>query len=117
MKYFKGRSKKSGAHMVFVLYDEPQEKFGNESFIIEASELQKSGRKCYPTTDECDEENYVEREIGEGEYRSYKLIQQLLTEMYMNQYTGGFPRMENIHQIVRNLPAEIRKFEEEVKKR
>ena len=114
MRYFKGHNKTTGTNMFFVVFDTPQ-KFFSEEHIVEAMELQQTGKKCYPTVEACEAENSMEREIGEGEYQTYIHIQHILTEIFMHDYTGGFPRMEKVNRLMMDLPYEIQKFAKEIK--
>ena len=111
MRYYKGHSKIDGRQMIFEYYEEPQIGLFDESYQVIASAIEKTGDKEYPSLLECEKENYVQREITETEYESYRLIQKLLTEMFMNQFTGGFPRKKVIHSVMRELPRKIAEYE------
>ena len=114
MRYFKGSEKETGRHVFFRLYDEPQYKrFGLEpdTYIMEGYYLEKSGTMSFATVEDCQKDHYILREISDAEFDLYSDIQRLLTEVYMNQFTGGFPNDKNsmdrmLHLIstdVRNL--------------
>lgn len=98
MRYFKGKEKSTGRKMIYKLYDEPQKigifKRAAEDYIIVASALEGRGLTRYATIEDCQKNHYILREISEQEYECYILIQFLLTEMYLNQFTGGFPRFD-----------------------
>ena len=115
VRYFKGHSKKDSRMMIFEIYDEPQETFfDDETVQAIASAIEKTGMTDYATIEECEQENYIEREISQAEYRSYRIIQRLLTEMFLNQYTGGFPRQSEVNRLMRELPRSIAKWQTEI---
>lgn len=98
MRYFKGQEVSTGRKMIYKLYDEPQ-KIGivdraAKDYIIVASALEEKGLTSYATIEDCQKDHYILREISEQEYECYILIQFLLTEMYYNQFIGGFPRFD-----------------------
>lgn len=108
IRYFKGHSKKDGRQMIFKIFDEPQKKLlSDEKYTVEASAVEKTGLSHYKTLNQCELDNYVSREITENEYKSYALIQHLLTEMFEHDYTGGFPRPEYVTRITRQLPRQV----------
>ena len=78
---------------------------------MEGYYLEKSGTMSFATVEDCQKDHYILREISDAEFDLYSDIQRLLTEVYMNQFTGGFPNDKNsmdrmLHLIstdVRNL--------------
>lgn len=98
MRYFKGQEKSTGHKLIYKLYDAPQKIVifdgTAKDYIIVASALEEKGYTRYATIEDCQKDHYILREISEQEYRCYILIQFLLTEMYYNQFTGGFPRFD-----------------------
>jgi hypothetical protein len=113
VRYFKGSSKKNGKRMIFKVFDEPVTSWF-EAYVVEASALEQTGLKHYPTLSACEMDNYMSREITETEYQCYVGIQHLLTEMYMHDFTGGFPRKENVQKIMERLPKEIKEWMSEI---
>lgn len=108
IRYFKGYSKKDGRQMIFKVFDEPQKKLlTDEEYMVEASAVEKTGLTHYKTLNQCELSNYVLREITESEYESYVLIQHLLTEMFLHDFTGGFPRFATVKGITRTLTKQI----------
>lgn len=113
-RYFKGHDKRNGRQMIFEVYDEPQNDFEDTVYQVVASAIEKTGRKDYVSIEDCETENFIEREISETEYYTYILIQKLLTEMFLNQYTGGFPCMSVVNKLIRELPKNVVKWGKEV---
>lgn len=108
IRYYKGHSVKNGRQMFFKLYEKPQkELLDDEEYIVEAAAIEETGLKHYKTFAECEAENYVQREITEAEYDCYVLIQHLITEMFMHDFTGGFPRGREVLSIIRKLPRAV----------
>ena len=98
-RYYKGNSKVDSQHLVvFKLYDEMQNsKFGLvRDYIVEVEYIDHSGINKYASFAECLKDYYVRREISEEEYNMYLTIQTLITELYMNNITGGFPRKATV---------------------
>lgn len=114
VRYFKGHDKRNGRQMIFEVYDEPQYEDEETVYQVVASAIEKTGRKDYVSVEDCETENFVEREISETEYYTYILIQKLLTEMFLNQYTGGFPCMPVVNKLIRELPKNVVKWGREV---
>lgn len=105
MRYFKGYYKDSPSHnAIFMLYDKPQSKLFGE-YIIEAEYIDHYGVVRFKSLEECEELYHISREISEEEFNLYKSVQVLVTEIFMNQFTGGFPREDNVkkatHEIVK----------------
>ena len=114
MTYYKGHHISSGKCIIVALYDKPQTDVEGDEYIAVASALEQSGITKYKTFDECEWENYIQREISESEYNSYVLIQTLLTEMFLHDFTGGFPRGRNVLSVMRKLPGEVNTWLSEV---
>ena len=114
MRYYKGHSAIDGRQMIFKLYDKPRTDMFGKSYIIEASAIEKTGITKYGTLNDCDKENYLQREITESEYNCYSLIQRLTTEIFNHSFTGGFPREETLLNISRKLPVEIKTLLSEI---
>lgn len=114
MRYYKGHSAIDGRQMIFKLYDKPIKDMLGEPYIVEASAIEKMGITKYKTLNDCDKENYLQREITESEYNCYSLIQHLLTELFLHDFTGGFPRTAFISQISRELPRELKTYLTEI---
>lgn len=110
IRYYKGHSKKKEKIMIYKVYDEPQKVlFGlnADSYMVEASALEQTGLTRYSTIEECLKDNDLSREITDTEFKCYVDIQHLLTEMYMHDFTGGFPRKDYIKNIMKRLPGEL----------
>ena len=60
-------------------------------YIMECYYLEQSGTMSFATVEDCQKDHYILREISDAEFDLYSDIQRLLTEVYMNQFTGGFP--------------------------
>lgn len=113
-KYFKGTSKKNGSAMIFIVYNTPQSSLFDDSFMVVASKLEQTWITRYKTVEDALKENFISKEISENEYDCYRLIQLILTEMYLHDYTGGFPRKENVLDICNVLPRKIKAWLEEI---
>ena len=115
MRYFKGYNKTTDRHIFCILYDKPQEDklFNSEPYIAEYGYMDESGRHYANTFEELEKDFYLSREIGKEEYNLYYNIQQLITEFYMNQITGGFPS-KSVETCGRLLDHQIRKAYKEV---
>ena len=115
IRYYKGHSKRDKRQMIFKVYDEPQKKLlRDETYLIEASAVEQTGIVYYISLEECELDHYVQREISESEYECYSLIQHLLTEMFMHDYTGGFPREENVLRYTSELQWATRNWLKEI---
>ncbi len=109
VKYYKGYSKDSASRRaVFAVYDEPKETLCDETYTVEATNLDETGITRFSTVEECEAKFYMSREIGEAEYSMYRKMQRIIEEMFQNQYTGGFPRPEVVLDSERQLSREIR---------
>ena len=114
MRYYKGHSAIDGREIIIKLYDEPQTNIFSDTYICEVSAIEKTGITHYQTLNDCDKDNYRQREISEQEYICYEQIQRLLTEMFMHDFTGGFPRKETIKNISKKLPRQLTNWLQEV---
>ena len=111
MRYFKGHSKVDGRHMIFEVYEEPQQDlFDEQPYLIVGSALEKTGLIHYKNYEVCEAANHLMREITEEEYICYRTIQRLLTELYMHDITGGFPDVTAVTHLCRDLPREVDKW-------
>ena len=113
--YFKGTSKVDNRHMIFAVYDEPHEHFKQEPYMVVASAMEMQGLKHYATIEDCEKENFILREIPESEYECYHIIQGLLTEMYLHDFTGGFPNVERVEVMSNYLSKQIKTWLQEIK--
>lgn len=113
-KYFKGTSKKDGIETIYVVYNQPYVDVFGETIQVEASKLHKTGITHYSSVDDALRENFISHQISKNEFESYKMIQHLLTEMYLHDYSGGFPRKENVLDICNRLPGKIKAWLEEI---
>lgn len=118
VRYFKGHeriekedgTRTSGRCAFFKITSEPQEQLFGDPWTVEASFLEKTGLTHYSTVEEAEKDFYIQREISQQEYEIYESVQTILTEIFMNQFTGGFPRMENVRHNVRRLDRLTHKF-------
>ena len=112
MRYFKGSEKGTGRHVFFRLYDEPQyHRFGlgPNIYIMECYYLEQSGTMRFAKVEDCQKDYYILREISDAEFDLYSDIQRLLTEVYENQFTGGFPRDANsMDRMLRLISTDVR---------
>lgn len=108
-RYFKGTSIEDGRRAIFELYDEPKvdilSNFHHEegakvkTNVIEASFVETTGIRRFESVDDCKKKFNIQREIGEAEYTLYKNIQCVVEEMFLHDFSGGFPRNENVIRI------------------
>ncbi|MBR3645214.1 MAG: hypothetical protein IKN54_02250 [Lachnospiraceae bacterium] len=102
MIYYKGTSKNDARETVIRVYDEPQDGLSGE-YIAEAVDICRGNRRDITTLDDLGKRYYLSREITENEFNFFQTAGRLLTEIYMNQFTGGFPREKNVAVLMRNM--------------
>ncbi len=106
-RYFKGVSKAEPSHRaIIVVYDEPQKVgfFDEKAYIAEASFLDCTAITKFTSLKECEEMFYLSKPINNSEYITYKHIQMLIEELYLNQLSGGWPRGKNVANIAGRIP-------------
>ena len=106
VKYYKGKSKNESTHIAyFKIYDEMKHELFHD-YMVEVNFVDHSGRMLYKNLDDCNNDFTITKEISKEEFEFYERIQIIITEIYMNQFTGGFPReanvIENAHRIYRS---------------
>ena len=92
MKYYKGITIDEDREMVFQVYDEMQNDVFDDKFIAIVTDVCKGNHAHIETLDRLEEEYYLAREITENEYNFYCTAGRLITEIWMHDFTGGFPR-------------------------
>lgn len=118
VRYFKGHeriekedgTRTSGRCAFFKITSDPQKQLFGDPWTVEASFLEKTGLTHYSTIEEAEKDFYIQREISQQEYEIYESVQTILTEIFMNQFTGGFLRMGNVKHNVRRLDRLTRNF-------
>jgi hypothetical protein len=120
MRYFKGYDKEHPDHRVILrLYDEPQNLmkilFNSEDYIIEVEYIDHSGITRYESVEDCEEHYYIAREITEEEYDLYKDTQTIINEVFLNQFTYGFPNESNVKRAVASIRANVNQLLKEMK--
>ena len=114
-RYFKGHDK-DGQRTVYEVFEEPQKGFSamfhdneKDTYLVTRYHLDKQAKEHYKTVEDAEQAGEVlSREITKEEFEVYSCIQAILDEIYMNQFTGGFPRMENVSASERRLAMIVR---------
>lgn len=119
-EYFKGHRnlENGGSYRCIYRFDseyKPEETiFADGS--IEVYTLEKAAIRHFQNNEELTSAGYyVAREISENEFYAYRSIAQLLDEIYLNQFTGGFPRENTVNKILCSLPITVNKAMKEIK--
>ena len=108
MKYYKGRLTVSGQRIVVCKYPFPQIRLGDEIIVAEAVILENGSHRLLKSDGEVDDLCNVEREISEKEFEFFTALSRLSNEVFLNQYTGGFPCEKTCNRIVNDLPKLLR---------
>ena len=120
IKYYKGHDN-NGNRAVFEVYSEPKERSfglvqgGGKMVQVVMTNLDQCGKTNLPSIQYALENGYeLLKVIPETEYEMYRQIAIIIEELYMNQFTGGFPRIENIEHSHRQLERLIRRYKKEM---
>ncbi len=119
--YFKGHRKYPEIghteDCVFKVIKNPTEKDKQNEFIhiVHIMDLGSPNGTCgwYDSLEELEQDDkyHISREITKEEYKIYEDLKVILREVYMHGLTGGFPRMETIHSVQRDLFIDIARYE------
>ena len=104
MKYYKGTLTVSGQRIVVCKYPILQTGLWNRHYIAEAIILENGSHKLLKSDGEVDNLCSIEREISEKEFEFFTALSRLSNEVFLNQYTGGFPCEKTCNRIVNDLP-------------
>ncbi len=105
MRFFKGYSI-DHRRSIAKVYDTMQPSmFNQEDYSVEVVDVCDGSRKFFRTMDDLTDYNFT-REISENEFNMYRTSARMLTEIWMHQYTGGFPS----ESIVLKLETQLRKY-------
>lgn len=115
MQYIKGTAKGNGEHVVIRIYDEPHEGMFDGEYIAEVVTVSDGSRKTFETYELLTEKYYLSREISENEFYFFVTLGKLATEIWLNQFTGGFPRETNCFALEKRLRHLMVDVLEEVK--
>lgn len=120
MRYFKGHDK-NYRRTCYKVYDEPQEDFfglhkhadDNDCYSVELHYLDGgSGYSKWADIATMEAEGFTfGREITEQEFEIYSELTTIINEIYMNQFTGGFPGMNTVHSAMARLRRNIDHFD------
>lgn len=106
MNYYKGYAK-NGRRSITKVYDTLQPGF-HDDYMVEVVDVSDGSRKFFRSTNDLTDYKFT-REITENEYNLYCSASRMLTEIWMNQFTGGFPRNKDVLSLEkdtrRNLSA------------
>ena len=102
VRYFKGIHKCGGREVVCAVYDAPQEGLTG-TYIARITDVCRGNHKDIQTEAELAENVQAMREITKEEHDFFCATGHLITEIWMNQYTGGFPRESNVLSFERTL--------------
>lgn len=106
IKYYKGTIEGSEGmtRAFFAVADVPRKNLMDEDVQVVAKTFEGKGNRQYASIEECEKEGCcLSREISREEYELYFAITRLTNEIYMNQYTGGFPRNGTAERILRQI--------------
>lgn len=109
MRCMKGYSKAHGERVVCRIYDEPQKGFFDK-YIAEVVYADDRSRRTYDDLEIMAADFDFIHQISEAEFEFFVAIGKLSTEIWMAQFTGGFPRENNCRSYERN----VKKYMEEV---
>lgn len=107
--FFKGYDKEHNVRHIFRMEDEPQdEPFGDGKYDVMAVNLGTGAHKQM-MTEEAEKEFFIQREITADEFKLHYAMARLSTEIFMNQYTGGFPRENDAIAYEKQISQNLRK--------
>lgn len=109
--YHKGHRTDNGSRIVAVVYKDP--KPCPFDCILEVGKvvyLEDGSTKGFASLEELKQHVNLEREISEEEFNYLRTIARLETEIFMNQYTEGFPRSSTASNYAHHLYADLEKI-------
>ena len=111
MKYFKGTLTGNGNRIIVKKYDEEVTGL-HKKYIAEMITLDDGSKRFIKDTEEADQCCIVEKVISEEEFTFLRDIAILSNEVYLHQYTGGFPCHNICTQITSSLSRRFKKLSE-----
>ena len=92
MEYWKGYYKKNGTRILVLIYDKPKPDLFDSYTIGEVTFLADGHTEDIPEDADIDILYSIERRISSEEFSALYDLTKLSTELFLNQYAGGFPR-------------------------
>lgn len=111
IKYYKGmiEAETGMTRAFFAVKDKPTKDIMGDDVQVIANTFEGKGNIQYASIEECESAGCcLSREIHEEEYKLYKAISMLTNEIYMNQYTGGFPRFGVVEKLLIKISRLVR---------
>lgn len=106
--YYKGYEKESDKKIIIEVFEEPKDSFfGNTKDVAEIIYLDEGSRWQYHSFEELNENCYVQRQISVEEFKMLQNIAYLSNEIWMNQFTGGFPDKNRCGKLAKYIQLEI----------
>lgn len=109
--FYKGYSKTTGERIAARIYEEPHpDPFSKHNNIAEILIVGDGTRRFIQNYDTLDELYDLQREISQIEFECLEKIGRLSTEIFLNQYTGGFPSPITCVRILNGLARDFNKL-------
>lgn len=111
IKYYKGTIEGSEGmtRAFFAVKDKPTKDLMDRDVQVIAKTFEGKGNIEYDSIEEAEDYGCcMSREISEDEWRLYGEITRITNELYMNQYTGGFPRPGTVERLLHEISRRAR---------
>lgn len=109
--FYKGYSKTTGERIAAMIYAEPHpDPFSKHNNIAEVLIISDGTRRFIQDSDTLNTLYDLQREISDTEFECLQKIGRLSTEIFLNQYTGGFPSVATCLRVINGLARDFNKL-------